>query len=79
MPNGRGGSWNRDGVILFGATGGSQGDGTTQVLQRVSASGGAPVPAATLDVAYGETSHRWPHFLPDGRHFLYDAVGARQR
>jgi hypothetical protein len=21
----------------------------------------------------GETSHRWPYFLPDGQHFLYFA------
>jgi eukaryotic-like serine/threonine-protein kinase len=30
-----------------------------------------PVAATTIDRTTGETSHRWPHFLPDGRHFLY--------
>ena len=30
--------------------------------------------ASVLDAAYGETAHRWPQFLPDGRHFLYTAV-----
>jgi Tol biopolymer transport system component len=64
-PNARGGTWSRDNVILFGAT--------TSTLQRVSASGGIPSPASAFDAAYGETSHRWPHFLPDGRHFLYTA------
>jgi WD40 repeat protein len=28
------------------------------------------------DAAQGETSHRWPCFLPDGRRFLYVAFGA---
>ena len=59
----RGGTWNRDGVIIFGDTSGP--------LQRVSASGGEPVPVLALDESRLETSHRWPHFLPDGRHFLY--------
>ncbi len=31
--------------------------------------GGAFTPVTEL--AKGETSHRWPTFLPDGRHFLY--------
>ncbi len=35
------------------------------------ASGGAPVAVLALDAAHGEDSQRWPHFLPDGRHFLY--------
>jgi eukaryotic-like serine/threonine-protein kinase len=56
------GTWNREGVILF-----SNGN----VLQRVSAAGGEPVAVTTLDKAQQETVHRWPYFLPDGRHFLY--------
>jgi Tol biopolymer transport system component len=60
---GSGGTWNRDNVIVF-STG-------RQPLQRVSAAGGAPVPVSVIDTEYGETGHRWPHFLPDGRHFLY--------
>jgi dipeptidyl aminopeptidase/acylaminoacyl peptidase len=39
----------------------------------VSAAGGAPKPATTLDTSRGETTHRWASFLPDGRHFLYMA------
>src|ERR1700689_4368015 len=35
------------------------------------AAGGTPQPASKLDVTKGENSHRWPWFLPDGKHFLY--------
>jgi len=55
-----GGSWNSAGVILFGSA---------QGLQRVPAEGGKPEPVTRL--AESETGHYWPHFLPDGRHFLY--------
>ena len=64
---GRGGTWNRDNVILFTPS------NITAVL-RVSSAGGAPAVVTTLDPATGETSHRWPYFLPDGRHFLYTAI-----
>ncbi len=64
--NGRSGSWNRDGVILFSPD-------TTVAVHRVSAGGGAPTPVTVLDSAKGETTHRWATFLPDGRHFLYMA------
>jgi len=62
--NGRGGAWNRDGVILFSPT-------AQAVLMRVAASGGKPEPATRMDVAKTQNSHRWPHFLPDNRHFLF--------
>jgi eukaryotic-like serine/threonine-protein kinase len=67
---GAGGTWNRDGVIVFGAT---------QVgrLQRVSAAGGEPSPVTMIDSERGESFHAWPVFLPDGRHFLYLAVGSK--
>jgi serine/threonine protein kinase len=58
-----GGSWSRDGVILFGANTGG--------LFRVSAEGGEATPATTPDTAHGEIAHVRPWFLPDGRHFLY--------
>jgi serine/threonine protein kinase len=59
----RGGTWNRDGVILFGSlTGG---------IFKVMASGGQPSAATTPDASRGESAHRFPSFLPDGRHFLY--------
>jgi len=59
--NGRGGTWNRDGVIVFtpNAVGG---------LAKVSASGGTAVPVTQ---ASASINHRFPHFLPDGRHFLF--------
>jgi Tol biopolymer transport system component len=64
-PSGRGGTWNRDGVIVF-ATRASGG------LHRVSAEGGASTP---LTQAAPEESHRWPYFLPDGKRFLFLALG----
>jgi hypothetical protein len=42
----------------------------------VSASGGPSSPVTTLDADNGETQHWFPFFLPDGRHFLYLAVGS---
>src|SRR5207247_7857767 len=62
-PSARGASWSSSGVIVFSPNAGP--------LQRVAASGGRPVPATSLDTARGENSHRGPHFLPDGRRFLY--------
>ncbi len=44
-------------------------------LHRVSASGGTPQPITALNQQREENSHRWPHFLPDGRHFLFTARG----
>ena len=67
-PNGRGGTWNRDGVILFAA-------GT--VLQRVDAGGGKPV-TVTKPETERETAHLWPCFLPDGSHFIYLAKGTNR-
>ncbi|MGD0509352.1 MAG: protein kinase, partial [Terriglobales bacterium] len=64
-PNARGGSWNQDGVIVFTPDAASAG------LFRVSSSGGSPVAITKLDASRSETSHRWPVFLPDGKHFLY--------
>src|ERR1700730_8361857 len=66
-PNGRGGTWNRDGVIVF--TPDSIGG-----LSRVSSSGGSPVGMTKPDASRFETSHRWPVFLPDGKHFFYLAA-----
>jgi serine/threonine protein kinase/sugar lactone lactonase YvrE len=68
--NARGGSWSQDGVILFSPT-------TTQPVMRVSAAGGNPEPASQLDVSRSENSHRWPSFLPDGKHFLFWARSSK--
>jgi len=59
----RGGAWGRDGTVVFNG-------GGRAPLRRVPAAGGVPAPLTTVD-SPGELSHRWPHFLPDGRHFLY--------
>jgi Tol biopolymer transport system component len=66
-PTGRGGTWNRDGVIVF-AGGGNPTGGTGAALSRVSSAGGAATPL-NLDAA-----GRWPWFLPDGIHFLYSTT-----
>jgi len=63
-PFGRGGTWNADGVILFTPDAWSG-------LYRVPSSGGTPVAVTKPDVSQFQVSHRWPVFLPDGRHFLY--------
>jgi eukaryotic-like serine/threonine-protein kinase len=65
-PFGRGGAWGPDGVILFTP-------GTQSGLMRVSATGGPATPVTKLDLSQ-HTSHRWPFFLPDGRHFIYLAI-----
>ena len=64
---GRGGTWNREGVIVFSP-------GRNTGLWRVRASGGNPEPLTRPDAARGDASHRWPFFLPDGRHLLYVAM-----
>ena len=61
---GRGGTWNAQGTIVFSPN-------ISSPLLRVSANGGTPVPVTKLDASRGETTHRWPDFLPDGIHFLY--------
>ena len=64
---GVGGAWNRDGTIVFGPT-------PTSPLFRVAAAGGKPEPVTRLDASLHVTAHRYPVFLPDGRHFLYMAA-----
>jgi eukaryotic-like serine/threonine-protein kinase len=66
-PFGRGGSWGADGVILFSPN-------TQEALLKVKINGGAaPVSATQLDRPL-HTSHRWPFFLPDGKHYVYLAI-----
>jgi serine/threonine protein kinase len=71
-PNPRGGAWSRGGLIVF----------TPDIrtgLWRVRASGGEPSPLTRIDGTIHST-HRWPSFLPDGRHVLYLAANhARPR
>jgi serine/threonine protein kinase/Tol biopolymer transport system component len=58
----RGGTWGPNSTIVFASA-------ATPALFKVPASGGSPVPLTTLN--QGEEAHRWPWFLPDGRHFLF--------
>jgi len=62
------GTWNRDGVIVFAH------NSSTSGLMRVSAAGGLATPVTAVDGARQESPHRFPQFLPDGRHFCISAV-----
>jgi Tol biopolymer transport system component len=59
-----GGSWGRDGEILYA-------EGPPLGVMRVSAAGGTPTAVTALDPARQENLHEFPKLLPDGRHFLY--------
>ena len=62
-----GGTWRRDGTILFSTIRGP--------IFSVHATGRTAVPATTLDAEKGERGHLYPIFLPDGERFLYYALG----
>ncbi len=62
--DGRGGTWNQNGIIVFASN-------PNGPLSKVSAAGGVSSEITKLDTVKHETSHRWPVFLPDGNHFLY--------
>jgi len=68
-PDGRGAAWNQQGTILF-SSGAIEGR-----LQRVSDGGGTPEVVTPAHKGEKELSDRNPHFLPDGRHFLFLQVG----
>ena len=65
-PTPRGGAWSKDGTIVFSAD-------FRGSLTRVAASGGAATPVTRLDQKLHST-HRWPWFLADGKHFVYLAA-----
>jgi len=65
--NSRGAAWSRDGIIVFAPT-------TSGGLMQVSDQGGTPSPAIAL--REGDTSFRFPTFLPDGRHLLFYVRGS---
>ena len=60
------GTWSPSGIIVFSPD-------YRQPLARVAASGGARTVAVPLNEASKDSGHRYPQFLPDGRHFLYSA------
>src|SRR5688572_2987272 len=63
-PSGRGGSWNRDGVIIFSA-------GPISPILQVPSTGGTPKAVTKLPAGDASGGARFPAFLPDGDHFLY--------
>jgi len=69
-PTGKGGSWGRDGTILFAPA-------FNSAIHRISSSGGEATPVTELDAERGENSHRFPQVLPDGRHFIFFSRAAR--
>lgn len=60
----RGASWSPQGVIVFSVN-------APGPILRVSAPGGAISPATAFEKDKDSSVHRFPWFLPDGRHFLY--------
>jgi eukaryotic-like serine/threonine-protein kinase len=65
-PNSRGGSWGINDVIVFAPD-------FTGSLAKVSAQADTAVPATVIDRSK-HTTHRWPWFLPDGKHFIFLAT-----
>ncbi|MEN8007804.1 MAG: protein kinase [Candidatus Krumholzibacteriota bacterium] len=65
--NFKGGSWNQFDEVVFA-------ESHATSIKMVSASGGNPVDVTRLDLDENVRSHRLPHWLPDGRHFIYIAV-----
>jgi len=57
-------AWGPNGIILFKPPRGSE-------IYKIAVSGGAPVAATRL--GKDEASHNSPLFLPDGKHFIYNA------
>jgi serine/threonine protein kinase/Tol biopolymer transport system component len=66
----RGGTWGPEDTILFGLG--------AEPIQRVDAAGGKATPVTIIDASRQEGTHRNPHLLPDGRHFLYSIFGGTQ-
>jgi eukaryotic-like serine/threonine-protein kinase len=64
-PDPRGGSWSSNGTILFGS-------GNGGVFRVADAGGEKPLEVRKLDASLQEGSHRWPSFLPDDSHFLFN-------
>jgi eukaryotic-like serine/threonine-protein kinase len=65
----RGGAWSPAGVIVYEPSPGTP-------IYAIPATGGEPRPLTQLDTLHGHGSHRFPVFLPDGKHFLCFVQGA---
>ncbi len=66
---GLGGTWTRDGVILFGGR-------TAAPILRVNETGGEVTPVTVVRAP--QLGHRFPQILPDGRHFLFYVAGTAE-
>ena len=74
---GGGGTWNPDGVILFADEASATMRASAVGLRRVAASGGVATPVTSLDTEPGAIQ-AFPHFLPDGRHYLFMKFGVSE-
>ena len=63
-PLGRGGTWNQEGFIVFSPN-------LSQPLYGIAATGGTARPLTQMDASRQEVTHRWPTFLPDGKHYIF--------
>ena len=66
----RGATWSKSGVILLAPT-------SNGPLFTIPAGGGQLTAVTQLDSTRHETAHRAPHFLPDGRHYLFSVLRAQ--
>jgi eukaryotic-like serine/threonine-protein kinase len=62
---GKGGAWSKEGVIVFSPN-------AQEPLYLISDTGGTGKPVTKHDERH--TTHRWPHFLEDGKRFIYLAA-----
>ena len=67
----RGGTWSPSGVIVY------QPVYRDSPLMMIPASGGEPTPVTRVDTEREDSTHRYPAFLPDGRHFIYHVVSGQ--
>jgi serine/threonine protein kinase len=63
----RGATWGADDTILF-ASG-------LEPIVSLNAAGGPTKPVTVIDTSRHLGTHRNPHLLPDGHHFLYSIIG----
>ncbi len=66
-----GGSWSSDGTILVVNTGDEY---RIWSVPASAGAGGSPAALTRIDAPSFESMHASPHFLPDGKHFLYVAI-----
>ena len=70
-PDARGGTWSKEGVIVFAPV-------ASGPIARVSDDGGEVETLFTPDSSLKETGLRWPEFLPDGKHFLFVGLPSKE-